>query len=135
MAWQKRARFVIVIFVLIFVGIVFFALSHHKAPPRSAAAPQRQDKDCILENTDGGHVESSKGGKIVWAMKFGAQCSYPDGRAKLGNGVEITFNKDGKPYTINSRQADITLTPSGDELKTGHFVGSVKLTSEGTEVT
>jgi len=133
MPWQKRARFAIAVFVVIFVAIVVVALRNRKPPPVAGAVPERQDKDCILENTSGGHVESSKDGKIVWAMKFGAQCSYPDGRAKLGNGVEITFNKNGKPYTVNSRQADITT--SGDELKTGHFVGSVKLTSEGTEVT
>ncbi len=34
---------------------------------------------------------------------------------------------------MTSREADIT--QSGDDLKTAHFVGSVKLTSEGTEVT
>ena len=133
MAWQKRARFAIAIFVVIFVAIVVVVLRLRKPPPPSAAVPERRDKDCILENTTGGHVESTKGGKVVWAMKFGAQCSYPDGRAKLGNGVEITFNKNGKPYTVNSREADIT--QAGDELKTGHFVGAVKLTSEGTEVT
>ncbi len=135
MPWQKRARFAIAIFVVMFVAIVFIVLRYHKPPRPTAAVPPRQDKDCILENTDSGHVESSKDGKIVFAVKYGSQCSYQDGRSKLGNGVEITFNKNGKPYTVNSRQADITLTPSGDELKTGHFVGAVKLTSEGTEVT
>src|SRR5262245_10482211 len=133
MAWQKRARFAIAIFVVIFVAIVVVALLNRKPPPAAAAAPARQDKDCILENTDSGHFESSKDGKIVFAVKYGSQCSYQDGRSKLGNGVEITFNRNGKPYTVNSRQADIT--QSGDDLKTAHFVGSVKLTSEGTEVT
>src|SRR6476660_9355551 len=114
MAWQKPARFAIAIFVVIFVAIVVVALRHRKPPTPSAAVPQRQDKDCILENTDSGHVESSKDGKIVFALKYGSQGSYQDGRSKLGNGVEITFNKNGKPYTVNSRQADITLSPSGD---------------------
>lgn len=135
MAWQKRARFAIAIFVVIFVAIVIVALRNRKPPPVAAAIPQRQDKDCILENTDSGHVESSKDGKVVFSLKFGAQCSYPDGRSKLGNGVEITFTRNDKPYTVTSRQADITQTQSGDDLKTAHFVGSVKLTSEGTEVT
>lgn len=133
MVWQKRARFAIAIFVVIFVAVVIVALRHRKAPPVSAAIPERRDKDCILENTTGGHVEDTKDGKIVFAMKFGAQCSYQDGRAKLGNGVEITFDKNGKPYTVNSREADIVQL--NNELKTAHFVGSVKLTSEGTEVT
>jgi lipopolysaccharide transport protein LptA len=135
MAWQRKARYAIAVFVVVFVAIVVVALRLRNAPPASVAIPERRDKDCILENTTGGHVESSKDGRIVWGMKYGAQCSYQDGRAKLGNGVEITFNRNGKPYTVNSRQADITLTQSGDELKTAHFVGSVKLTSVGTEVT
>jgi lipopolysaccharide transport protein LptA len=133
MAWQKRARFAIALFVVVFVAIVIVALRQRKTPPVSVAVPERRDKDCILENTSGGHFESSKDGKIVFAVKFGAQCSYQDGRSKLGNGVEITFTRNGKPYTVTSREADIT--QSGDDLKTAHFVGSVKLTSEGTEVT
>ena len=116
MSWQKRARFAIAIFVVIFVTIVVVALRHRKAPSVAVAVPERRDKDCILENTSGGHFESSKDGKIVFAMKFGAQCSYQDGRSKLGNGVEITFTRNGKPYTVTSREADIT--QSGDDLKT-----------------
>ncbi len=133
MSWQKRARFAIALFVIVFVAIVFVALRHRKAQPPSVAFPERRDKDCILENTTGGRVESSKDGKVVFAMKFGAQCSYPDGRQKLGNGVEITSTRNSKPFTVISREADVAL--SGDELKTAHFVHSVKLTSDGTEVT
>jgi len=133
MVWQKRARFAIALFVVIFVAVVVVALRHRKAAAPTAALPERRDKDCILENTTGGHVEDTKDGKIVFAMKFGAQCTYQDGRAKLGNGVEITFNKNGKPYTVNSREADIV--QSNNELKSAHFVHSVKLTSEATEVT
>ena len=66
MAWQKPARFAIAIFVVIFVAIVVVALRHRKPPTPSAAVPQRQDKDCILENTDSGHVESSKDGN-TWS--------------------------------------------------------------------
>jgi lipopolysaccharide transport protein LptA len=133
MAWQKRARFAIAIFVVIFVAIVVVAVRQRKAPPPTAAIPERRDKDCVLENTGTGHVEDTKDGKVVFAMKYGSQCTYQDGRAKLSNGVEITFTKDGKPYTVSSREADIV--QSNSELKNAHFVGSVKLTSEGTEVT
>ncbi|MFL6280026.1 MAG: LptA/OstA family protein [Vicinamibacterales bacterium] len=133
MSWQKKARVAIAAFVIVFIAIVFVALRQRKAPPPSAGAPERRDKDCILENTDSGEVKQSKDGRIVFAMKFGAQCSYPDGRTRLGNGVEITSTRNGKPFTVVSREADIV--QSGNDLKTGHFKGAVKMTSEGTEIT
>src|SRR6476620_5157798 len=133
MSWQKKARLAIAMFVIVFVAIVFIALRQRKTAPTAVADPVRKDKDCILENTTGGHVESIKEGRVVFGIKFGAQCTYPDGRSKFGNGVEITSNKNGKPFTVTSREADIV--QNGDELKTAHFKTAVKLTSEGTEVT
>jgi len=133
MSWQKKARFVIAAFVVVFIAIVVVALRQRKAPVAATAPPERRDKDCTLENTTGGHYENSKGGRVVFAITFGAQCVYPDGRSRLGNGVEIRSNHNGKPFTVSSREAEIT--QAGDELKTAHFKTSVKLTSEGTEVT
>jgi LPS export ABC transporter protein LptC/lipopolysaccharide transport protein LptA len=133
MTWQKQARAVIAVFVVIFIGLVVYSLRHRKVPQGSAAIPERRDKDCVLENTQSGEYKTAKDGKVVFAVKFGAQCSYQDGRTRLGNGVHITFTRNGKPYTIESREADVT--QSGDDLNTGHFVGAVKLTSEGTEIT
>ncbi len=133
MSWQKNARLAIAVFVIVFVAIVFVALRQRKTAPAAVADPVRKDKDCILENTTGGHVESVKEGRVVFGIKFGAQCTYPDGRSKLGNGVEITSNRNGKPFTVTSREADVLQT--GDELKTAHFRTAVKLTSDGTEVT
>ncbi len=133
MSWQKKARLAIAAFVIVFVAIVVVALRQKKAAPVTAADPVRKDKDCILENTTGGHAEQTKEGRVVFAIKFGAQCMYADGRSKLGNGVEITSNRNGKPFTVTSREADIV--QADNELKSAHFRTAVKLTSEGTEVT
>ena len=133
MSWQKKARLAIAVFVIVFVAIVVVALRQRKSEPVAGDVPQRRDKDCILENTSGGRVESIKEGRVVFAIKFGAQCTYGDGRSKLGNGVEITSNRNGKPFTVTSREADVL--QKGDELKSAHFRKDVKLTSEGTEVT
>jgi lipopolysaccharide export system protein LptA len=133
MAWQKRARAAIAVFVVLFIAVVFFALRQRKAPATATAPPERKDKDCILENTEGGYTETTKDGRVLYAIRFGAQCSYPDGRSKLGNGVEVTSTRNGKPFTIASREADIAL--SGQDLKNARFRTSVKLTSDGTEVT
>lgn len=133
MNWQKKARFAIAVFVVIFIAIVVVALRQRQAPTAAALPPERRDKDCVLENTGGGYSETAKDGRIVYSVKFGAQCSYPDGRSKLGNGVEVTADRNGKPFKVTSREADVAL--SEQELKTAHFRHDVKLTSEGTEVT
>ena len=133
MSWQRKARIAIAAFVIVFIAVVVVALRQRKAPPAHVAVPERRDKDCILENTQSGEVKQSKDGKVVFAMKFGAQCSYPDGRTRLGNGVEITSTRNGKPFTVVSREAEVV--QAGEDLKTAHYIGAVKLTSEGTEVT
>jgi lipopolysaccharide export system protein LptA len=133
MSWQKKARLAIAVFVIVFVAIVFIALRQRKSAPVAGAIPERRDKDCILENTTGGHAEQTKEGRVVFGIRFGAQCVYADGRSKLGNGVEITSNRNGKPFTVTSREADIV--QADNELKSAHFRTAVKLTSEGTEVT
>jgi lipopolysaccharide export system protein LptA len=133
MAWQKRARAAIAIFVVLFIAVVAVVLRQHKAPAKAVAPPERQDKDCVLENTEGGYTETTKDGRVLYAIKFGAQCSYPDGRSRLGNGVEVTSTRNGKPFTIASREADIAL--AGQDLKNARFRTNVKLTSDGTEVT
>lgn len=133
MSWQKKARFTIAAFVIVFIAVVVFALRHRKAPQGTAAVPERRDKDCVLENTQSGEFKQSSNGRVVFSMKFGTMCSYQDGRTRLGNGVRITFTRNDKPYTIESRQAEIV--QSGDDLNTGHFIGAVKLTSDATEVT
>jgi lipopolysaccharide transport protein LptA len=133
MTWQKKARAFIAIFVVIFIAVVAIALRQRKAPPAAAAAPERRDKECVLENTGGAHYESSRNGRVIFSVSSGTQCSYSDGRSKLGGGVDITSDRNGKPFTVHSQEAEIV--QSGDELKTAHFITGVKLTSEGTEVT
>jgi lipopolysaccharide export system protein LptA len=133
MSWQKKARVAIAAFVIVFIAIVVVALRHRKPPPAAAAVPERRDKDCVLENNQSGELHLSKNGKVVFSMKYGAMCTYADGRTRLSNGVQITSSKNDKPFTIVSREAEVV--QAGDELKTGHFMKDVKLTSEDTEIT
>lgn len=133
MSWQKQARRAIAIFVIVFVAIVFVALRYRNAPPVQAPPPERKDPNAVVENTGSGHIEISKNGRVVVGLKFGSQFTYPDGRTKFGNGVEVTSTHNGKPFTVTSREAEIN--QSGDELKHAYFAHEVKLTSEATEVT
>jgi lipopolysaccharide export system protein LptA len=133
MSWQKQARRAIAIFVIVFVAIVFVALRYRKAPPVQAPPPERRDPGATAENTGGGHFEDYKDGRVVFSVKFGSHFSYPDGRTKLGNGVEVRSTRNDKPFVVTSREAEVL--QSGQDLKHGHFIGDVKLTSDATEVT
>lgn len=133
MSWQKKARLAIAAFVIVFIAIVVVALRQRKTAPVSAGPPPRIDKTAMVENTGGLDIKQMKGGRVVYGIKAGSQFTYPDGRTKFGNGVAVTADRNGKPFTVTSRDAEIVL--ADDELKTAHFTTAVKLTSEGTEVT
>jgi len=133
MSWQKKARLAIAAFVIVFIAIVVVALRQRKTTPRSASTPPRIDKTAMVENTGGLDFKQMKDGRVVFGIKAGSQFTYPDGRNKLGNGVEVTADRNGKPFTVTSRDAEIVLAE--EDLKTAHFTTAVKLTSQGTEVT
>src|SRR5437762_8589064 len=105
MPWQKKARAAIAIFVVVFVVIVVVALRQRKPPPPQTV-PARKDPNAVVENTGTGKFEQTKDGRVQFAIKFGSQFAYPDGRTKFGN-VEVTFNRNGKPFTVTSREAEI----------------------------
>jgi lipopolysaccharide export system protein LptA len=132
MTWQKKARLAIGAFVIVFVAIVIVALRTRKTVPQTGAIPGRVDKEAVVETPTGGHVEQYKEGKITFAVKFGSQLTYPDGRTKFGD-FELTSARNGRMFTVTSREA--VIVQNGQDLKTAQFTGAVKLTSEGMEVT
>ena len=132
MTWQKKARLAIGVFVIVFVAIVIVALRTRKTVPQTGTIPARQDPKATVENPTGGEYSHAKEGRIVFSIKFGSQFIYPDGRTKFGNGVELTSDRNGRKFTVTSREAVIVQT--GPDLKTAHFTGAVKLTSAGVEV-
>jgi lipopolysaccharide export system protein LptA len=133
MTWQKKARLAIGAFVIVFVAIVIVALRTRKTVPQSGAVPERQDPKALVENPTGGHYSHTSEGRIVFSVKFGSQFTYPDGRTKFGNGIEVTSERNGRAFTVTSREA--VIVQNGPDLKTAHFTGAVKLTSAGIEVT
>ncbi len=134
MSWQKKARAAIALFVIVFVAIVLLALRQRKARPSEGPPPPRVDPNARIENTTGGIIEQHRpDGSLAFAVKFGSQFSYPDGRTKFGKGVAVSSTRNGKPFTISSDEAEVVQL--GADLRTAHFIRSVKLTSEATEVT
>lgn len=132
MSWQKYARFGIATFVIVFVAIVAVTLRQRKPALAEAPAPKRVDPAAVVENVGTGRIERSEAGKIVLTLKFGTQFTYADGRSKLGGGVEVSSDRNGRPFTVTSREAEIAF--KGEAMETAHFTGSVKLKSAGTEV-
>jgi lipopolysaccharide export system protein LptA len=133
MTWQKKARLAIGVFVIVFVAIVVVALRTRKTVPPTGAIPARQDPKATVENPTGGEYAHASEGRIVFSIKFGSQFVYPDGRSRFGNGVELTSDRNGRKFTVTSREA--VVVQNGPDLKTAHFTGAVKLTSAGVEVT
>ena len=128
MNWQKKARFGLAVFVVVFVAIVVAALRQRQAAPLPGPSPVRKDPSAVIENTGTGVIDLFNGDKI----KFGTQFTYADGRNKFG-AFDLTSTRNGKPFRVTSREAEAVM--SGAEIRTAHFVGAVKLTSEALEVT
>ena len=129
MSWQKKARFAIAIFVVVFVIIVVMALRRGKtARPGDAAVPARIDPKAAFENPGGFDHKHTEGGKVVWAVKAGTQLTYADGRTKLGGGVEVESRRGDRIFKVTAKEADVVQVDGA--LKTGRFTGDVKLTTE-----
>ncbi len=134
--WLKRLRLAIGLFVVIFAIGVAVSLRSGRKRVAQAPPPVRQDPSASIENPQGGTYERTEHGKTTFSLKFGNQLTYPDGRSKLGRGVEVTFlDKDGRTVKITSEEANL-LNPPDKGLTHAEFVGGVKMTtSDGVTVT
>lgn len=140
MAWQKRLRLVIALFVVVFAAVVFVALrrGYNKPVPEAALAPKKLDsgKEVIFQTPSGGKHETFTMGKLGLQITFGNQVSYTDGSHKFGGGVTVVLpDKNGRKITIVSQDAKVSVPP-GKDVGTADFGGGVKLTtSDGIVVT
>ncbi len=132
MTWQKKARLVIVAFVVLFVAVVFVASRRRAAAPAAEAVPTRVDPNAIVEGHGTGTLEHSRNGRVIFSLKFGSQLTYPDGRSKLTGGVSVTSDRDGRPFLVTSREAEVGM--QGSALQTAHFIGDVEMTSGDLKV-
>ena len=132
MSWQKNARRAIVAFVLVFVAIVIVAGRHRKPAPIGDPPPRRVDPDAVVEGHGNGKIEQSRDGRVVLLLTFGSQLTYPDGRSKLTGGVSVTADRNGRPFTVTSREAEVAM--KGSDLQTAHFIHDVRLKTNDLEV-
>jgi lipopolysaccharide export system protein LptA len=132
MTWQKKARLGIAAFVVVFVVIVIAAGRQRKAPTIPEPAPKRVDPAAVVEGHGTGKIEQYRDGRVVYSLKFGSQLTYPDGRSKLTGGVSVDSDRNGRPFTITSREAEISM--KGNDLQNAHFMEDVRLKSNDLEV-
>jgi len=134
--WRKRLRLGIALFVVIFAVVVGVSLRNGRRRVQTVPAPNRIDRSASIENTQGGVYERTEHGKVTFSLKFGSQLTYPDGRSKLGGGVDVSFlDKDGKTVRIKSQEATL-LNPPDQGLTHAVFQGGVNLsTSDGVTLT
>jgi lipopolysaccharide transport protein LptA len=132
MNWQKKARLGIAVFVVVFVAIVITAGRRHKTPPPAEAVPKRVDPAAVVEGHGTGKIEQTRDGRVVFSLTFGSQLTYPDGRSRLTGGVSVTADRDGRPFTITSSEADVAM--KGNDLDSAHFINDVRLKSNDLEV-
>ena len=134
MTWQKKARLAI--------AAVRDRLRGDRDRRAASAEDARRPPPPIPAQGQGLHSREhhrrarsnrSRTARVVFGSSSARSAPIRMAGRSLANGVEITSNRNGKPFTVTSREADIV--QNGDELKTAHFMTAVKLTSEGTEVT
>jgi lipopolysaccharide export system protein LptA len=136
--WQKRLRLLVALFVVAFAAVVVVSLRRgHKPPPEKLLPPKKLDsgKTVAFQTVNGGEHFTTKEGKVVFKVKFGHQITYTDGSSKLGGGVTVWSNKNGREVTIESEDARMTVA-EGKAVGTAEFDHRVKVTtSDGVLVT
>jgi lipopolysaccharide export system protein LptA len=137
MKWQKRLRFAIAIFVVVFAAVVVVSLRRGRKPASPlVVAPKNLDPKAVVQSQGPGDYTVRKQGKVTFSIKFGNQKSYADGRSVFGGGVKVLLpDKGGRQVTVESQDAEVTKPPE-KEVGTANFTGGVKLTtSDGIVVT
>jgi len=134
-SWQKRLRFVIALFVVVFAALVVVSLRKGRTDAAPPAVVKKADPTAITQG-GAGDVTTVEQGKTTFSLKFGNQLTYADGRSKLGGGVTVVLpDKNGRQITINSREADVSKPPDKAEVGNATFTGDVTLTtSDGITV-
>jgi lipopolysaccharide export system protein LptA len=139
-SWQKRLRFAIALFVVVFAAVLVVSLRKGRTHVAPATVPQNLDPKAVVQTSGSGQFPASseilKEGKVTFQIKFGNQRTYADGRSVFGGGVTVVLpDKGGRQITVASRDAEVT-RPLGKEVGTAVFTGGVKLvTSDGITVT
>ena len=129
MRWQRKARFGVAIFGIVFAVVVYAAIGERRAVTPSAR-PSRFDPRAVLESI-GSKVQQVRLAKQDYVVEADRQLTYEDGTTKL-IGVHIRIpDREGRDVMISGREAQ-----TANDQKEIHLTGDVKLaSSDGFQVT
>ncbi len=130
MAWQKVARLLIAVFVVVFAAVVFLALRRGKqTEPTAPPEIKRIDETAAVQTTGPGHYAHTREGKVAWSIRWsGGQATYSEGRSKVFGDVQVELERGGRRYKITSREAEVS--QKDRVLQQGRFIGDVVLTTD-----
>jgi LPS export ABC transporter protein LptC len=129
MRWQKRARFGVALFGIVFAVIVYFAIGERQqAAP--AARPTRLDPKAIIESA-GAILQQFRQAKQDYEITADRQLTYEGGATKLVN-IKITVRgREGRDFVVTGREAQ-----ASEGQKQLKIIGDVKLmASDGFVIT
>lgn len=136
MPWQRKARFAIATFVIVFAVVVVLAMRQRAAAPPPPQSP-RTDEKAVIQSLGPISHERSVAGKLQFALTGKDHKVYPDGRTVV-SGVTLKLpERGGRTVTITSDRAEVTAPPDkSSELASARFTGNVTLTTDdGVRVT
>ena len=120
--WQRRVRFALAVFVVLFAAALFFAL--RRQPPLSEAPPvRRADPTAAVESSNGVAIQF-KGDREQLKVEFEDTLIYADGTRRL-KGVKVTVAEQaGRSFVIAGREGDV-----GADQTSVKVIGDVTLVS------
>jgi LPS export ABC transporter protein LptC len=136
MKWQKTARTVIAVGVVLFTALVLVTLRRNRPPAATPTTP-RTDTNASVQAQGGILNIRSKDGKVVVSVAAQGAVTYPDGQTKLQKAVLTLPDRDGRTLTITSDEMEVS-GPAGNlaELASAKMTGNVRMTaSDGLVIT
>lgn len=128
MTWQRRARLIVAVFLLVFAVVLYLAIGTRPDPV--APAPTPRTDPAALTETAAGTLTFLNGETIA----FEHALSYADGRSSLRGVIARIPQQDGRTVTVTAREA--LQRTSGSRFGQILAKGDVEVTtSDGLHVT
>ena len=128
-SWQRRARLLVLLFVVAFTIVVALAF-RRRAPVPPVVSITRADPEAVVETTSG-TTQRFKGAREDVGVDYQQLLTYQDGTTKmLGVRIRSENRTDGRSFTVTSKQG-----VSGKDESSLDLTGDVKLVaSDGFEL-
>ena len=119
-SWQRRARFFIGVFAVLFATVVLFTIRERSEPV--PVAFERIDLEAVVEST-GMEIIQMLGGEQDYTIDAERQFTYEDGAVRLvGVRVKVPARADRSEFVVNGIEAQVS---SNQEVVT--VAGDVRL--------